>query len=82
MPASGPTPRRAAVFLAQPKITEVRNKLEEKGIAASPAGGGVLVCANGLVRIRIDGQKIGIQGTMCAEYFRIRTLLYGLYKIL
>ncbi len=44
--------------------------------------GGVLVCGGGVVILRKVGNKIGIEGALCDEYFKIRSLLYGKFQIL
>eukprot|EP00823_Brevimastigomonas_motovehiculus_P006165 TRINITY_DN4974_c0_g1_i1.p1 TRINITY_DN4974_c0_g1~~TRINITY_DN4974_c0_g1_i1.p1 ORF type:complete len:729 (+),score=157.35 TRINITY_DN4974_c0_g1_i1:99-2285(+) len=69
----------AAVFLGDLKFSELKRILNKAGMQAEFYGG-ILVCAGGAVNIRkISPTQISIQGSLCEDYFKIRSLLYGKY---
>jgi cleavage and polyadenylation specificity factor subunit 2 len=43
----------------------------------------VLVCANGRVTVRKDGdEKLVVEGALSQDYFEVRQILYSQYSIL
>jgi cleavage and polyadenylation specificity factor subunit 2 len=79
---SGPIQGHDDVFVGNPHIHDLRDALVRNRIRAEVINH-VVVCCNGLVNVRkMDtGNQISVQGALCPEYFEIRNVLYGLYKI-
>ena len=70
-----------SVFLGDLRLSDFRQALAQQGIAAEFADG-VLVCANGRVTVRKDGEKLVVEGSLSQDYFDIRQILYSQYQIL
>lgn len=72
----------SAVFLGNLRFQDLKKVLDRHGIQ-SEFYEGVLVCENGLVNIRkVSETQISLQGSLSMEYYKIRSILYGLYEIL
>jgi len=71
-----------AVFLGEVKFSDLKLLLNQAGIECD-FHGGVLVCGNGAVNIiKTSKTQISIQGSLCTDYYKIRSLLYSQYQIL
>jgi len=71
-----------AVFLGDVKFSDLKLLLNQANIEADFANG-ELICAGGAVNIkRVSKNQIQIQGSLCGEYYRIRSILYGQYQFL
>ena len=71
-----------SVFLGDLRLSDLRQVLSQEGVPAEFAEG-VLVCANGRVTVRKDGdEKLVVEGALSNEYFDIRNILYAQYQIL
>lgn len=69
------------VFINPPRLSDFKNILTKAGIKAEFCGG-VLVC-NGVVAVRrTEGGKIGIEGCVCDDYYKVRQLLYDQFAII
>jgi len=70
------------VFLGDMKFPDLKRVLNQAGIEVEFSAG-VLVCAGGAVTIRrVSKTQLKIEGVLCEEYYRVRTLLYSQYKII
>ena len=71
-----------SVFLGDLRLSDLRQVLAQEGVPAEFAEG-MLVCANGRVTVRKDGdEKLVVEGALSNEYFDIRNILYAQYQIL
>lgn len=71
-----------SVYLGDLRLVDLRQALAQEGIIAEFADG-VLVCANGRVTVRKDGdEKIVVEGSLSRDYFEVRQILYSQYQIL
>ena len=71
-----------SVFLGDLRLSDFRQALAQEGIIAEFADG-VLVCANGRVTVRKDGdEKLVVEGALSQDYFEVRQILYSQYSIL
>lgn len=74
-------PGHDQVFINDPRLSDFKQILQKNGLQAEFAGG-VLVCCNGIVAItRNEAGRIGVDGAVCDEYYRIRELLYEQFAI-
>ncbi|KAL5009373.1 hypothetical protein ScPMuIL_014954 [Solemya velum] len=69
-----------AVFINEPKLSDFKLVLLQEGFQAEFIGG-VLICNNQVAVRRNEAGRIQLEGTVCEDYFRIRTLLYQQYAI-
>lgn len=71
-----------SVYLGDLRLVDLRQALAQEGITAEFADG-VLVCADGRVTVRKDGdEKIVVEGALSQDYFEVRQILYSQYQIL
>lgn len=77
-----PAPPHNAVFINELKLSDFKQILSRNNIQ-SEFSDGVLMCSGDKVMIkRIDAGKLAIEGCLCDEYYKIRSLLYEQYAIL
>ncbi|CAM9498245.1 unnamed protein product [Lampetra fluviatilis] len=70
----------AAVFINEPRLSDFKQVLLREGIQAEFIGG-VLVCNNVVAVRRTEAGRIGLEGCICEDYYKIRDLLYQQYAI-
>lgn len=73
-------PGHEAVFMNEPRLSDFKQVLLREGIQAEFVGG-VLVCNNLVAVRRTEAGRIGLEGSICEDYYRIRQLLYEQYAI-
>ncbi|XP_062857770.1 cleavage and polyadenylation specificity factor subunit 2 [Trichomycterus rosablanca] len=73
-------PGHQAVFINEPRLSDFKQVLLREGIQAEFVGG-VLVCNNMVAVRRTEAGRVGLEGCMCEDYFRIRELLYQQYAV-
>ncbi|XP_062351467.1 cleavage and polyadenylation specificity factor subunit 2 isoform X2 [Cinclus cinclus] len=69
-----------SVFMNEPRLSDFKQVLLREGIQAEFVGG-VLVCNNLVAVRRTETGRIGLEGCLCQDFFRIRDLLYEQYAI-
>lgn len=74
-------PSHVPVFINEPRLSNLRQTLIKSGIQAE-FNGGVLVCNNKVAIRRNASGTIQIEGTVCDDYYKIRSLLYSMYAII
>uniref|UniRef100_UPI00358E8751 cleavage and polyadenylation specificity factor subunit 2 n=1 Tax=Myxine glutinosa TaxID=7769 RepID=UPI00358E8751 len=70
-----------AVFVNEPRLSDFKQVLLREGIQAEFIGG-VLVCNSVLAVRRTEAGKIGLEGCVCEDYYKVRDLLYRQYAII
>lgn len=73
-------PGHQAVFINEPRLSDFKQVLLREGIQAEFVGG-VLVCNNLVAVRRTETGRIGLEGCLCEDYYKIRDLLYEQYAI-
>eukprot|EP00879_Flechtneria_rotunda_P022632 GHRR01023899.1.p1 GENE.GHRR01023899.1~~GHRR01023899.1.p1 ORF type:complete len:241 (+),score=88.55 GHRR01023899.1:369-1091(+) len=70
------------IFIGNVKLSEVKQALAAAGIPSEFRGGGRLVAAGVLV-VRRDGPEgqLIMEGPLCADYFRVRDVVYSQYNV-
>ncbi|XP_054256059.1 cleavage and polyadenylation specificity factor subunit 2 isoform X2 [Indicator indicator] len=69
-----------SVFMNEPRLSDFKQVLLREGIQAEFVGG-VLVCNNLVAVRRTETGRIGLEGCLCPDFYRIRDLLYEQYAI-
>uniref|UniRef100_A0A8C5CNP8 Cleavage and polyadenylation specificity factor subunit 2 n=1 Tax=Gadus morhua TaxID=8049 RepID=A0A8C5CNP8_GADMO len=69
-----------SVFINEPRLSDFKQVLLREGIQAEFVGG-VLVCNNMVAVRRTEAGRIGLEGCLCDDYFKIRELLYQQYAV-
>ncbi|EDO46395.1 predicted protein [Nematostella vectensis] len=69
-----------SVFINEPRLSDFKQVLNKAGIQAEFAGG-VLICNNVVCVRRNETGRVGLEGTVCEDYYTIRDLLYSQYAI-
>ncbi|XP_013875428.1 cleavage and polyadenylation specificity factor subunit 2 [Austrofundulus limnaeus] len=69
-----------SVFINEPRLSDFKQVLLREGIQAEFVGG-VLVCNNLVAVRRTEPGRIGLEGCLCDDYYRIRELLYQQYAV-
>ncbi|XP_025070311.1 cleavage and polyadenylation specificity factor subunit 2 isoform X2 [Alligator sinensis] len=69
-----------SVFMNEPRLSDFKQVLLREGIQAEFVGG-VLVCNNLVAVRRTETGRIGLEGCLCQDFYRIRDLLYEQYAI-
>ncbi|XP_021535319.1 cleavage and polyadenylation specificity factor subunit 2 isoform X2 [Mirounga angustirostris] len=73
-------PGHQSVFMNEPRLSDFKQVLLREGIQAEFVGG-VLVCNNQVAVRRTETGRIGLEGCLCQDFYRIRDLLYEQYAI-
>ncbi|MGH0151590.1 UNVERIFIED_CONTAM: hypothetical protein FKN15_031747 [Acipenser sinensis] len=73
-------PGHQAVFINEPRLSDFKQVLLREGIQAEFVGG-VLVCNNMVAVRRTEAGRIGLEGCLCEDYYKIRGLLYEQYAV-
>ncbi|XP_044518080.1 cleavage and polyadenylation specificity factor subunit 2 isoform X2 [Gracilinanus agilis] len=73
-------PGHQSVFMNEPRLSDFKQVLLREGIQAEFVGG-VLVCNNLVAVRRTETGRIGLEGCLCQDFYRIRDLLYEQYAI-
>lgn len=74
-------PGHDQVYINDPRLSDFKQILQKNGVQAEFAGG-VLVCCSGALAItRNEAGRIGLDGAVCDEYYKIRELLYDQFAI-
>uniref|UniRef100_A0A4W3HDU5 Cleavage and polyadenylation specificity factor subunit 2 n=1 Tax=Callorhinchus milii TaxID=7868 RepID=A0A4W3HDU5_CALMI len=73
-------PGHQAVFINEPRLSDFKQVLLREGVQAEFVGG-VLVCNNVVAVRRTETGRIGLEGCLCEDYYKIRDLLYEQYAI-
>ncbi|XP_030069856.1 cleavage and polyadenylation specificity factor subunit 2 [Microcaecilia unicolor] len=73
-------PGHQSVFMNEPRLSDFKQVLLREGIQAEFVGG-VLVCNNVVAVRRTETGRIGLEGCLSDEFYRIRDLLYQQYAI-
>ncbi|KAM6201747.1 cleavage and polyadenylation specificity factor subunit 2 isoform 2-T2 [Rhynchocyon petersi] len=73
-------PGHQSVFMNEPRLSDFKQVLLREGIQAEFVGG-VLVCNNQVAVRRTETGRIGLEGCLCQDFYRIRDLLYDQYAI-
>uniref|UniRef100_H2M7W9 Cleavage and polyadenylation specificity factor subunit 2 n=1 Tax=Oryzias latipes TaxID=8090 RepID=H2M7W9_ORYLA len=73
-------PGHQAVFINEPRLSDFKQVLLREGIQAEFVGG-VLVCNNMVAVRRTEAGRIGLEGCLCDDYYKIRELLYQQYAV-
>eukprot|EP01116_Phalansterium_solitarium_P003529 TRINITY_DN14340_c0_g1_i1.p2 TRINITY_DN14340_c0_g1~~TRINITY_DN14340_c0_g1_i1.p2 ORF type:complete len:733 (-),score=366.09 TRINITY_DN14340_c0_g1_i1:191-2389(-) len=78
-------PPHKAVLLGDTKLSDLRQVLAQAGYR-SDLSGGVLITADGSITVRKEDRDgvshIRVEGEVSRDYFKIRELLYGQFRIL
>ncbi|CAB1339891.1 unnamed protein product [Coregonus sp. 'balchen'] len=74
-------PGHQSVFINEPRLSDFKQVLLREGIQAEFVGG-VLVCNNMVAVRRTEAGRIGLEGCLCDDYYKIRELLYQQYAVL
>ncbi|KAM4713509.1 cleavage and polyadenylation specificity factor subunit 2 [Anableps anableps] len=69
-----------SVFINEPRLSDFKQVLLREGIQAEFVGG-VLVCNNVVAVRRTEPGRIGLEGCLCDDYYKIRELLYQQYAV-
>uniref|UniRef100_A0A8D3CIX7 Cleavage and polyadenylation specificity factor subunit 2 n=1 Tax=Scophthalmus maximus TaxID=52904 RepID=A0A8D3CIX7_SCOMX len=69
-----------SVFINEPRLSDFKQVLLREGIQAEFVGG-VLVCNNMVAVRRTEAGRIGLEGCLCDDYYKIRELLYQQYAV-
>ncbi|KAK7907649.1 hypothetical protein WMY93_016261 [Mugilogobius chulae] len=69
-----------SVFINEPRLSDFKQVLLKEGIQAEFVGG-VLVCNNLVAVRRTEAGRIGLEGCLCDDYYKIRELLYQQYAV-
>ncbi|XP_010880557.2 cleavage and polyadenylation specificity factor subunit 2 isoform X1 [Esox lucius] len=75
------TPGHQSVFINEPRLSDFKQVLLREGIQAEFVGG-VLVCNNMVAVRRTEAGRIGLEGCLCDDYYKIRELLYQQYAVI
>ncbi len=82
LPNTGVSSGHNAVFVNELKLSDFKVVLSRNGISSEFVGG-VLFCCGGKVALRRhDSGRVTIEGTVCREYYEVRSLLYEQYAII
>uniref|UniRef100_A0A8C3ADG4 Cleavage and polyadenylation specificity factor subunit 2 n=1 Tax=Cyclopterus lumpus TaxID=8103 RepID=A0A8C3ADG4_CYCLU len=73
-------PGHQSVFINEPRLSDFKQILLREGIQAEFVGG-VLVCNNMVAVRRTEAGRIGLEGCLCDDYYKIRELLYQQYAV-
>ncbi|XP_072283809.1 cleavage and polyadenylation specificity factor subunit 2 [Pyxicephalus adspersus] len=73
-------PGHQSVFMNEPRLSDFKQVLLREGIQAEFVGG-VLVCNNLVAVRRTETGRIGLEGCICEDFYKIRELLYSQYAI-
>uniref|UniRef100_A0A673AU12 Cleavage and polyadenylation specificity factor subunit 2 n=1 Tax=Sphaeramia orbicularis TaxID=375764 RepID=A0A673AU12_9TELE len=73
-------PGHQSVFINEPRLSDFKQVLLREGIQAEFVGG-VLVCNNMVAVRRTEAGRIGLEGCLCDDYYKIRELLYQQYAV-
>uniref|UniRef100_A0A665WNL2 Cleavage and polyadenylation specificity factor subunit 2 n=1 Tax=Echeneis naucrates TaxID=173247 RepID=A0A665WNL2_ECHNA len=73
-------PGHQSVFINEPRLSDFKQVLLREGIQAEFVGG-VLVCNNMVAVRRTEAGRIGLEGCLCEDYYKIRELLYQQYAV-
>ncbi|KAJ1105298.1 hypothetical protein NDU88_002706 [Pleurodeles waltl] len=73
-------PGHQSVFMNEPRLSDFKQVLLREGIQAEFVGG-VLVCNNLVAVRRTETGRIGLEGCLCDDFYKIRDLLYSQYAI-
>ncbi|KAG8547375.1 hypothetical protein GDO81_028494 [Engystomops pustulosus] len=73
-------PGHQSVFMNEPRLSDFKQVLLREGIQAEFVGG-VLVCNNVVAVRRTETGRIGLEGCICEDFYKIRELLYSQYAI-
>ncbi|XP_033846631.1 cleavage and polyadenylation specificity factor subunit 2 [Periophthalmus magnuspinnatus] len=73
-------PGHQSVFINEPRLSDFKQVLLKEGIQAEFVGG-VLVCNNMVAVRRTEAGRIGLEGCLCDDYYKIRELLYQQYAV-
>ncbi|CAB1343078.1 unnamed protein product [Coregonus sp. 'balchen'] len=76
----GRIPGHQSVFINEPRLSDFKQVLLREGIQAEFVGG-VLVCNNMVAVRRTEAGRIGLEGCLCDDYYKIRELLYQQYAV-
>ncbi|ELK37610.1 Cleavage and polyadenylation specificity factor subunit 2 [Myotis davidii] len=71
-------PGHQSVFMNEPRLFDFKQVLLREWIQAEFVGG-VLVCNNQISVCRTETGRIGLEGCLCQDFYRIRDLLYEQY---
>lgn len=77
---SNEAPTHAAVYVNDPKLSDLKMTLVQNGFHAEFAGG-VLYVNSVLAIRRNEAGRFHIEGCACEDYFRIKELLYKQFAI-
>ena len=73
-------PPHAAVFVNNPKLSDIRGQMQLAGFATEFSGGVLYI--NNTVALRRSGEgDFQLHGTVCDDYYRVRSLLYKHFAI-
>lgn len=73
-------PGHQSVFINEPRLSDFKQVLLKEGIQAEFVGG-VLVCNTMVAVRRTEAGRIGLEGCLCDDYYKIRELLYQQYAV-
>jgi cleavage and polyadenylation specificity factor subunit 2 len=73
-------PGHKAVFINEPKLSDFKQVLIREGIVAEFSGG-VLICNNVVAVRRNEAGRMQLEGCICEDFYKVRTLLYSQYAI-
>ncbi|MEE6494364.1 hypothetical protein FKM82_017112 [Ascaphus truei] len=77
---SNEVPGHQSVFMNEPRLSDFKQVLLREGIQAEFVGG-VLICNNMVAVRRTETGRIGLEGCLCEDFYKIRDLLYEQYAI-
>jgi cleavage and polyadenylation specificity factor subunit 2 len=78
--ASASIPPHTAVFLNDPKLSDLKQLLQTQGFKAEFSLGVLYV--NSVVSIKkLATGEFKVEGTLCDDFYRIRHIVYGQFAI-
>ncbi|KAK2553094.1 Cleavage and polyadenylation specificity factor subunit 2 [Acropora cervicornis] len=69
-----------SVYINEPRLSDFKQVLNKAGIQAEFAGG-ALICNNNVAVRRNETGRVGLEGAVCDDYYKIRELLYEQYAV-
>ncbi|ORX43855.1 hypothetical protein DM01DRAFT_1349896 [Hesseltinella vesiculosa] len=74
--------REPTIFFGNILLSEFKRVLQNEGISAEFKGEGMLVCNDQVIIRKTGTGRLLIEGNLCQDYYKIRSLLYSQHAIL
>ncbi len=73
--------KRKCIFVNEPKLSDLKQTFVKNGFSAE-FHGGVLVCNNLVALRKNETGRIILEGVVCDDYYKIRSILYNEYAVI